>query len=65
MDLFKVRKEKAKSMSEVAAAAGISESYYSLIEAKKRRPSVQTAKKIAETLGFAWTRFYEDQEEGA
>lgn len=30
-------------------------------ERGERRPSVETAKKIAEALGFDWTRFFEDE----
>lgn len=32
-------------------------------ESGERRPSVETAKKIADELGFDWTKFFEDNEE--
>lgn len=51
------------TMKQVANEAGISESFYCLIESGDRRPSVETAKKIAAVLGFDWTRFYEGGEE--
>ena len=37
---------------------------YSFIELGVRRPSVEVAKKIAAVMGFHWTRFYEDEDEG-
>ncbi len=42
-------------------AAGITRQHYNLIEAGKRRPSVEVAKAIAVVLGFDWTRFYTDE----
>ena len=30
-------------------------------ERNERRPSVETAKAIADVLGFDWTKFFEDQ----
>lgn len=48
-------------MLEVAKGSGISESYYSMIESGERNVPVDTAKKIAEALGFEWTKFYEDE----
>lgn len=49
----------AKSQREVAEQAGITQAFYCEIESGKKRPSVPTAKKIADTLGFDWTRFFE------
>lgn len=63
--LFDIRKIKNFTMAEVAASAGISESYYSMIESGNRGVSVPTAKKIAEVLGFEWTKFFEDDESKA
>lgn len=53
------RKKSGKTHQEVAEEAGISRPYYSQIENGKRKPSVKTAKAIALTLGFSWTKFYE------
>ena len=44
----------------LAEKLGISEQYVYLIESGARRPSVETAKKIAAEFGFEWTRFFED-----
>lgn len=52
-----------KSQKEIAGECGISQNYYSWIETGERDPSVSTAKKIAEVLGFNWTKFYEDESE--
>lgn len=54
------------STYKTAKLAGISQSYYASIEAGIRgNPlNVDVAKKIAEALGFDWTRFYEDQQKG-
>ena len=60
--LKKKRQTEKKTMKEIASAAGISESYYCLIENGERIPPVKTAKKIAEVLGIDWTRFYEVDE---
>lgn len=49
----------------VADAAGIVQPFYHHIETGEKNPSVETAKKIAAVLGFDWTRFFEDIEEGA
>lgn len=43
----------------VAKECGISQNHLSAIENGTRRPSPETAKKIASVLGFPWTRFYE------
>lgn len=64
-ELREIRKEKALTEAEVSAKAGITQQYYNFIENGKRRPSVAVAKKIAEVLGFDWTRFYETDEKGA
>jgi len=59
--LFKIRKNNDFTMAEAAKRAGISESYYSMIEGGNRTPPVHTAKAIAKALDFDWTRFYEDK----
>lgn len=48
----------------VAELSGITESFYCLIEKGYRRPSPETAKRIAIVLGFEnygydWTKFYD------
>lgn len=51
------------TMRQVSDSCGISEGFYSMIESGERRPSVETAKKIAAVLGFDWTMFFPDKEE--
>lgn len=60
--LKELRTAAGYSTYKVAELAGISQSYYASIEAGIRgNPlNVDVAKKIAEALGFDWTRFYED-----
>lgn len=59
--LKQIRREKKKTMKEVAKSAGISECYYSQIENGERNASVFVAKKIACTLEFSWNRFFEEE----
>lgn len=49
-----------KSQQAVADEIGIAQSTYASIEVGSRKLSVTMAKKIAATLGFDWTRFYEN-----
>ncbi len=58
MTLMDIRLEKGLTMREVAQQCGIDEFAYCMIEHGKRTPSVKTAKKIAEVLGFDWTKFF-------
>ena len=55
------RTKKNLTMRQVCDAVDISEGYYSMIESGERRPSVETAKKIAAVLGFDWTQFFPDE----
>lgn len=43
----------------VAESSGIQRSYYTMIENGTRQPSVSVAKRIAITLAFDWTLFYQ------
>lgn len=60
--LAEYRKKAEMSQEVLAEKACISQNFYSAIETGARNPSVDTAKKIADALGFDWTRFYEDQQ---
>lgn len=60
INIKELREQKGLLQKEIAVKLDISESYYCLLEGGKRRPTVQTAKKIAEVLGFDWTQFYDD-----
>lgn len=59
--LYNARKSKGYSTREVARRAGISQSFYCLIENDKRNVSASTAKQIARVLGTKWTNFFEDE----
>lgn len=59
MDLVKIRQNKNFTQSQVATSADISLSFYSQIENGVRKPSVETAKRIAKALDFNWTDFFE------
>ncbi len=54
-----IRAKKGLTQQEVANAANVDVTMISKIELGERQPSVKVAKKIAEALGFDWTRFYE------
>lgn len=56
------RNRKGVSQKSIAETIGIARVSYARIENGERNPSVETAKKIADVLGFEWTRFYEDEE---
>jgi putative transcriptional regulator len=62
--LKNLRTNKNSTMLEVSKQAGISESYYSMIESGSRNVSVEVAKRIAAVLDFDWTRFYQDEDDG-
>ncbi len=53
------RLEKQLTQAQLAEIVGADATMISKIEVGDRRPSVELAKKIAEALGFDWTRFYE------
>ena len=57
--LIELRKAKGFTQVSLSEAAGISQSGYSKVE-NGRTPSVWMAKKIADILGFPWTKFYEE-----
>lgn len=57
--LKKIRKRMKLTHQEVADGSGIKRQYYGMIENGVSQPSVEVAKRIAETLGFEWTLFFE------
>lgn len=61
MTLRAKRKEKGYTQKRLADAVGVTQTAISLIESGERLPSVPLAKKIGDTLGFAWTKFYENE----
>ena len=52
-----------RSQYQMAAEIGIAQSTYASIEVGSRRPSVNMAKRIADVMGFEWTRFFENEAE--
>ena len=62
MDIKNLRKQKGLIGVEMANLCGISQQHYNYIENGKRRPSVQVAKRIADALGFDWTKFFEEHD---
>lgn len=60
--LVAIREERGLSQKSVSEQVEIAQPSYCNIEKGKTRPAVKTAKRIADVLGFDWTRFYEEQE---
>ena len=56
------REKKNISQQQLATLVDIDITAIGKYENGKRRPSVDTAKKIAEVLDFDWTRFYEEDD---
>lgn len=59
--LIAKRKKLALSQYQIAKIVNISQPSYCNIENGSRNPSVITAMKIADALGFDWTLFYEEK----
>ena len=57
--LIERRKMRGLSQKDISEKVGISQPSYCNIENGNRQPSVTTAKRIAEVLGFDWTEFFE------
>lgn len=57
--LIKKREVAGYTQEQVAKMAKIKRSYYTMIERGNRRPSVDVAKNIADTLSFEWTIFFQ------
>lgn len=57
--LVYIRKEKNISQGELARLVGIAQPSMCAIEKGHKTPRPATAQKIADILGFPWTRFYE------
>lgn len=56
--LKEIRILKRLTQEDVAFQSDISRSFYTHIENGTKTPSVEVAKKIANTLGFDWTIFF-------
>ncbi|MEH7875777.1 helix-turn-helix transcriptional regulator [Bacillus velezensis] len=58
----RIRKEKKKTLDEVAEAVGITHSYLSRIERDLQQPSIQVIEKIADYLGVHKSYLFFDEE---
>ena len=58
-----IREESGLTQNEIAEKVGITRQHIGAIENGLAKPSPSVAKKIAETLKFDWTRFYEEEKE--
>ena len=56
------REIKNLTQEQVANLSQVSRAYYTNIERGNKRPTPEVAMRIAATLNFDWTRFYEDTE---
>ena len=63
--LKELRIKANKTVDHIADYVGITRQYYYYIESGERGVPVPTAKKIAEALGFDWTKFYEEASDSA
>lgn len=61
--LKEIREKTGMTQEAVAEKIELARAAYSNIETGARRPSVDTAKRIAAVLGFRWTRFFEEEGE--
>lgn len=60
VNLLEIRREKRLTGKMISKQTGITQQYYSAIENRKRRPSVDLAKRLGTVLGVDWTLFFED-----
>jgi putative transcriptional regulator len=59
--LIDLRKKKGLTQQQVADALTINRSTYALIESGLRNPSPDSAKQIANVLGFHWVIFFDNE----
>ena len=59
--LINFRNKKGFTQEQVAFSSQIKRAYYTQIELGIRQPSVMVAKRIATTLDFPWTIFFENE----
>ena len=59
IEIREMREKKNLTQEELGTRAEISQQTVAAIENGTRRPSVETAKKIAKVLKFKWTKFFE------
>lgn len=59
LNLKEIRIKKGLMQKDVAKLSNITPSFYCLIEKGERKPSLETAKSIADALGVSLDEFYE------
>lgn len=60
MDWMRDLRHKRKiTMRQVAESIGVTESFISQVERGNKRPSIETAKKLADVYKVKWTKFFE------
>ncbi|MCS1351189.1 helix-turn-helix transcriptional regulator [Mechercharimyces sp. CAU 1602] len=58
--LVDIRKSQGYTQQDIADKAGVHRSTYSQYEQGIRNPSITSAKKVANALGFRWENFFEE-----
>lgn len=59
--LHELRLDRGYSQRQLAIKTGIAQATLAKYETGDGQPTVKNAKKIADVLGFNWTRFYEEE----
>lgn len=59
VDIKKLREDRKLSQTELGKIAGVTRQNISKIETGNAKPSIETAKKIGEVLGFNWWEYFE------
>ncbi|WP_434302629.1 helix-turn-helix domain-containing protein [Clostridium botulinum] len=63
--LRNLRKENNLTLKELSSTSGISVSFISDIENRRRNPSIETLKTLADALGVSVNEFFDDNNENA
>lgn len=58
--LAEKRRERKMTQAELAARVGVSQRAIAAYELRERRPSVETAKRLGEILGYPWAEIFEE-----
>lgn len=63
INLKKLRLDMGLTQEKISKKVGISKSYYVMLEAQRRRPSVKLAQKLGTILNFPWENFFSESNE--
>ena len=61
INLKRLRLKKKLLQKDLANSIGIAPPYYSMIEGKKRTPSIRVAKKLGQILDFSWEDLFSEE----